>query len=122
MIEKKQNAIIKKEETNFQIVIFGYPIQKSGDNLKEGEKDDFFASNYSVTTKFKQRLVVFDDNFDKLPLPLPNGSNNVYGGALKQPSEIYIYSSRKFPLYYKPYAKSLSAKMYDFYGSYPYKK
>ncbi|MEZ5015721.1 MAG: hypothetical protein R2800_01610 [Flavipsychrobacter sp.] len=121
-LQPVKNTVLENGATDFQIVIFGYPIQKSSDNLKDDEKDDFFASNYSVTTKYKQRLVVFDHNFDKLPLPLPNGSNNVYGGALKHPAESYLYTSKKFPLYYKPYAKSLSAKMYDFYGSYPYKK
>lgn len=119
-LQPVNNAVIQNGETNFQIVIFGYPIQKSTDNLKKEERGDFFASNYAVTTNYKQRLVVFDHNFSKLPLPLPNGSNNVYGGPLKEPAESYLYTSKKFPLYYKPYAKSLSAKMYDFYGRYPY--
>ncbi len=121
-LQPVKNPVISGKDDNYQIVIFGYPIQKPTDNLKKSEYGDFFSSNYSVTTAYKQRLVVFDDEFDKVPLPLPNGSNNVYGGALKKPSDHYVYTSKKFPIYYKPYAKNLSAKMYDFYGAYPYKK
>lgn len=124
VIEKKYNGVLLDKNLNpvnvspdktTQIVLFGAPISFVAD-VKSSNNKDPFDSDY-VVGEGKQRLVVYDINFKKLARPLPNGSNNTYGGKPAKDADEYVYRSPDFDIYYKPYAKHLSEKMSIFYGS-----
>lgn len=100
-----------------QIILFGYPIAMAGDLKSSKTNNDIYDSDY-VVGEGKQRLVVYDINFKKIARPLPNGSNNIYGGKMEKAPEEYMYKSPAFDIYYKPYAKHLNEKMLLFYVYY----
>lgn len=108
-----QNPPLSPADEYF-IALYGMP---SLPNRQSNEGDVY---NTDYTNARDRRLVVMDKNMNVLQKPLPNGSNNVFGGRMKEPASTYKYASPKFDLYYRPVAKHYSAKLRDFYGPYPY--
>ncbi len=106
-----QTPVVKSTDNNYFIVFFGNNIKGAGDN------DD----SYTVTTS-NHKLVVCDDQLNKLEKPLPDGTNNRWPGKIGYQLEGYYYTSPKFDISYKPYAAHFSAKLLDFYGYYPYQQ
>lgn len=113
-LQPVESPVISGVDSNFFIVMFGHPVI-SGEN-KNGTQ--VMSVNQSASDK--QALQVFDHNYIKLKNPLPNGSNNAWGGHSKKSKEDYKYKSPVFDIYYIPYVTQYNAKLHTFYGNYPY--
>lgn len=113
-LEPVKNPVISATDTNFFIVMFGRPVITS--EYENGVQ--VMSANQSASDK--QALQVFDHNYRKLKNPLPNGSNNAWGGRSKKSREHYKYASPVFDIYYIPYVAQYNAKLHTFYGNYPY--
>ncbi len=106
-------------EDPYNIVLFGI-VTKDASNYNGHDNSDPMDAGYNVGST-SHRLIVLNKDFKAINKPLPNGLNNINRGKLRQPVSSYIYDSPKFDIYYRPYARNLSAKMLSYYGPYPYK-
>lgn len=105
-------------DTNFQIAIFGTPVNLPTDNLRDEEHDDFFASNYTYGSS-RPRYTIYNRHYEKIPLPMPNGSNNRPNGRMVKKAGAYKYESKYFDIAYRAQARGLSRKFAEFYSEQP---
>ena len=95
---------------NYFIVLFGLVYEEI-----TGESEGSLSAGQSVASS-KQRLQVYDRDYQKIKKPLPSGTNNVWAKP-KQDISVYQYESPLFNIYYHPYAARFNAKLHVFYGS-----
>ena len=95
---------------NYFIVLFGLVYEET-----TGESEGSLSAGQSVASS-KQRLQVYDSDYQKVKKPLPSGTNNVWAKP-KRDISAYQYESPLFNIYYHPYAARFNAKLHVFYGS-----
>ena len=100
------NAIGK----NYFIVLFGLVYEEI-----TGKSEGSLSAGQSVASS-KQRLQVYNSDYEKVKKPLPSGTNNAWAKP-KRDISAYQYESPLFNIYYHPYAARFNAKLHAFYGS-----
>lgn len=101
-------TVLSATDSNYVIATFGNVVHSGN-----GGDEHALASS-------KHRLQIFDHQYRIVKKPLPDGTNNVWGGKFKKDPESYKYESPKFDIYYTPYVAHYNGKLHVFYGKYPY--
>lgn len=97
---------------NYFLVMFGYPIPGQYDiDTATGRLPEFAYSNVHKS----QRLVVLNKKKQLVKRPNLNHSFFIFDGVFVMPESDYIYNSKHFDIYYRPYAKYLDRKLKMYY-------
>lgn len=105
---------IKPGDTTYQIAYFGYYVSAFGNTNKQkkGKEDTY------VTGTQSQRLVLLDYKMNRIPEPVPNGTN--YDDRYTFSRFVYkwssTYKSKLFDIYYTAYAHVLSLQLDNYYN------
>ncbi len=112
---------IAEDDTSYQIVHYGYYVSEltevTSNPRKLKSREDTYYSGTS-----RQRLVVLNYKFGRLPDPLPNGtfyskSPSIYPSRAKKKRVIIgSYTSPKLDLSYQPLVANLSYEMDRYYN------
>eukprot|EP00388_Colpodella_angusta_P006499 GDKJ01019173.1.p1 GENE.GDKJ01019173.1~~GDKJ01019173.1.p1 ORF type:complete len:233 (+),score=-18.41 GDKJ01019173.1:87-785(+) len=105
---------LQPDDDTYQIAYFGYYITEFGkpDNPHKGKEDTYYPGSQL------QRLILVDHKFERIPDPVPNGTNydDRYMGFRARIRLAHTYKSKKFDIYYTPYAKILSLHLNNYYN------
>lgn len=106
---------IKEGDTTYQIAYYGSYVTEFGnpDNPKKGKENTYYAGTQS------DRLVLLNYQQNRIPDPVPNGTN--YDDRYLQFRNMRkwwytTYKSKLFDISYTPYAQILSQHMNNYYN------
>lgn len=125
LYDKDMNLVtsspIADDDTTYQIVHYGYYVSELTEVTSNPRKLKSKENTYFTGTS-KQRLIVLNYKFGRLPDPLPNGtfyskSPTLYPSKSKKKRiRVASYTSPKLDLYYTPLVANLNYEMERYYN------
>jgi len=118
LYDKNLNIIttspIAQDDTTYQIAYFGYYIS-TFDNPEDPQTGK--ENTYYTGTQL-QRLILTNYKQERIPDPVPNGTNydDRYMDFRARQRWINTYKSKTFDIYYTPYAKILNYHLNNYYN------
>ncbi len=119
-LKQVTSSPIAAGDTTYQLIQFGYYISESSE-VTSNPRNVKSRENTYYTGSGRQRLIVLNYKFGRLPDPLPNGTIYSRSPSItprqKKNKRIKTaqYSSKKFDIYYTPSASVLSSDMDRYY-------
>ncbi|MBS1774158.1 MAG: hypothetical protein JST82_14970 [Bacteroidetes bacterium] len=100
---------------HFQVVRFGYANPTVNEYDEEDSTKD--SKGHYTTGRLEKRLIVMGPDLKRVKFPMPQGSVSAFDTrSARNKGPKYNFSSKRFDIYYIPYAGKLDKDIFIFYN------